>query len=72
MTLKDHNLKQEIHMLQNTFMYVLLQIALSDLGVRVLVVSFGVHEGARLWLKDTGCPFTMVLDQDRKVITSTM
>lgn len=32
-----------------------------------MVVSFGLQEGAQKWLEDTGCPFPMVLDADRKV-----
>uniref|UniRef100_A0A668AAG4 Selenoprotein L n=2 Tax=Myripristis murdjan TaxID=586833 RepID=A0A668AAG4_9TELE len=36
-------------------------------SLRVLVVSFGGVEGARLWLEQTGCTFTMLLDPQRKI-----
>ena len=33
----------------------------------MLVVSFGVLEGARRWLADTQCVFDMAVDADRQV-----
>ncbi|CAB1416925.1 unnamed protein product [Pleuronectes platessa] len=39
-------------------------------SLRVLVVSFGVAEGARLWLQQTGCNFDMMLDPEREVYRS--
>uniref|UniRef100_A0A665V1Y1 Selenoprotein L n=2 Tax=Echeneis naucrates TaxID=173247 RepID=A0A665V1Y1_ECHNA len=36
-------------------------------SLRVLVVSFGSLEGARLWLQQTGCTFDLLLDQQRKI-----
>ena len=44
-----------------------LQADLEARSLRVLVVSFGVSEGARLWLQQTGCNFDMMLDPERKV-----
>lgn len=35
--------------------------------MRVLVVSFGRLEGAKIWLEQTGCTFDIVLDPQRKV-----
>lgn len=32
-----------------------------------MVVSFGLQDGAELWLQDTKVPFTMLLDSARKV-----
>lgn len=39
-------------------------------SVRVLVVSFAGVEGAKLWLEQTGCTFTMLLDPQRKIYRS--
>uniref|UniRef100_A0A914BFB4 Uncharacterized protein n=1 Tax=Patiria miniata TaxID=46514 RepID=A0A914BFB4_PATMI len=39
-------------------------------GGHILVVSFGSREGALQWLGITGCPFDMVVDEDRKVYSS--
>uniref|UniRef100_A0A3P9I8B4 Selenoprotein L n=1 Tax=Oryzias latipes TaxID=8090 RepID=A0A3P9I8B4_ORYLA len=39
-------------------------------SVRVLVLSFGSVEGAKLWLEQTGCSFQMLLDPQRKVYRS--
>jgi len=33
----------------------------------VLVLSFGVLEGARRWLADTQCHFDMAIDTERQV-----
>lgn len=35
--------------------------------MRVLVVSFGVQEGAQMWLEQTGCRYDMLLDPQRKI-----
>lgn len=37
------------------------------LGGGVVVVSFGVKEGAQKWKEDTKCPFPMYLDTDRNL-----
>jgi len=44
-----------------------LQETLNQCGGRVLVLSFGVLEGARRWLADTQCHFDMAIDTDRQV-----
>lgn len=46
------------------------QAVLKARSVKVLVVAFGVVEGAQLWLEQTGCTFDIVLDQQRKVYRS--
>lgn len=46
------------------------QAVLEARSVRVLVVSFGSVEGARLWLEQTGCTFDMLLDPQRKTYRS--
>ncbi|CAG5928458.1 unnamed protein product [Menidia menidia] len=46
------------------------QALLEARAVRVLVVSFGGPEGARLWLDQTSCPFPMLLDPQRKIYRS--
>lgn len=38
--------------------------------IAVIVISFGVPKGAKLWLEDTKCSFPMFLDQDRVVYES--
>ncbi|KAM9842541.1 peroxiredoxin-like 2C [Aulostomus maculatus] len=43
------------------------QASLDALSVEVVVVSFGCGEGASHWLQETGCPYDMLLDTDRKV-----
>ena len=43
-----------------------LQETIAALGGRVLVLSFGVLEGARRWLADTGCHFDMAIDTERQ------
>lgn len=37
-----------------------------SLGARIVLVSFGVREGALKWLTDTSCPFDMLLDKGRQ------
>ncbi|XP_041928533.1 uncharacterized protein LOC121693270 [Alosa sapidissima] len=39
-------------------------------SIRVVVVSFGCQEGALDWLKETGCPYDMLLDPQRNVYTA--
>lgn len=34
---------------------------------KVVVISFGLQEGAERWLEDTGCPFTMLRDPERQI-----
>lgn len=46
------------------------QTLLEARSVRVLVVSFGGVEGAKLWLEQTGCTFRMLLDPERKIYRS--
>lgn len=43
------------------------QALLDARSVRVIVVSFCVLEGAKIWLEQTGCKFTMLLDFQRKI-----
>lgn len=31
------------------------------------MISFGLQEGAEIWLTDTQCPFPMLLDTDRNI-----
>ena len=40
---------------------------MAGLKCAVVLVSFGVSEGAALWLKETKTAFPMYLDQDRKI-----
>lgn len=40
---------------------------MTSAGGNVVVISFGLEEGARKWLAETDCPFPMLLDTDRKV-----
>lgn len=46
------------------------QALLDARSVKVLVVSFGGVEGAKLWLEQTGCSFDMLLDPQRKIYRS--
>jgi len=39
--------------------------AISAEGCQVVIITFGVEEGARLWKEDTGCPFPVYLDRSR-------
>lgn len=48
-------------------MHVLFQRSLEQHSVETLVISFGCQEGASHWLRETGCPYDMLLDPDRKV-----
>lgn len=45
------------------------QRSLEQHSVETLVISFGCQEGASHWLHETGCPYEMLLDPDRKVRT---
>ena len=45
----------------------LFQADLESASAQVLVISFGLREGALLWLDDTKCSFPMLLDPDRQV-----
>ena len=38
--------------------------------IAVIVISFGVPMGAKIWLEDTKCPFPMFLDHDRTLYES--
>ncbi|KAK2169613.1 hypothetical protein LSH36_8g01089 [Paralvinella palmiformis] len=38
-----------------------------DADGRIIVLTFGVREGALKWLDDTKCPYPMLLDTERKV-----
>lgn len=38
-----------------------------DANGRIIVMTFGVREGALKWLEDTKCPYPMLLDTERKV-----
>jgi len=40
-------------------------VQLEALQTRVVVISFGSALGAQAWLKETGAPFTFLLDPDR-------
>jgi alkyl hydroperoxide reductase subunit AhpC len=37
------------------------------LNTEVLIISFGVEQWARAWLRETEVPFPLLLDQDRRV-----
>lgn len=37
------------------------------MGSRLVIVSFGVREGAQLWLTEMKCPFPMLLDAQRQI-----
>uniref|UniRef100_A0A8C4ZYY4 Alkyl hydroperoxide reductase subunit C/ Thiol specific antioxidant domain-containing protein n=1 Tax=Gadus morhua TaxID=8049 RepID=A0A8C4ZYY4_GADMO len=41
--------------------------SLTTRSARVLLVSYGSVEGARLWLEQTGCTFPMLLDPQRTI-----
>ena len=43
------------------------QKLVDDANGRVIVMTFGVREGALKWLEDTKCPYPMLLDTERKV-----
>ena len=49
------------------FLFVWFQEEFCALGARLVVVSFGVREGAERWLQDMQCPFPMMLDGQRQV-----
>jgi len=34
---------------------------------QIVVVSFGVKEGAHKWIKETKCPYKLYLDPDREI-----
>lgn len=36
-----------------------------QLGVQVLIISFGAEHWARAWLQETGSPFPLLLDPER-------
>ena len=44
-----------------------LQNLVDDADGRIIVLTFGVREGALKWLDDTKCPYPMLLDTERKV-----
>lgn len=46
------------------------QALLDARSLKVLVVSFGGSEGAKLWMEQTGCNFDMLLDPQRKIYRS--
>uniref|UniRef100_A0A2C9LHP9 Uncharacterized protein n=1 Tax=Biomphalaria glabrata TaxID=6526 RepID=A0A2C9LHP9_BIOGL len=46
------------------------QAELKQLGAEILIVSFGEQLGADNWLKETNCPFDMILDPNRKIYLS--
>lgn len=46
------------------------QALLEARSVRVLIISFSVLEGARIWLEQTGCQFPMLLDHQRTIYGS--
>ncbi|CAJ1077988.1 selenoprotein L [Xyrichtys novacula] len=46
------------------------QALLDARSVKVLVVSFGGLEGAKLWMEQTGCAYDMLLDPQRKIYRS--
>lgn len=37
------------------------------LNVQVLVISFGTEDWAKAWLEETGAPFPLLLDPERRV-----
>jgi len=39
--------------------------AISAEGCQVVIIAFGVEEGARRWKQDTGCPFPIYFDRSR-------
>ncbi|KAK7103752.1 hypothetical protein V1264_018589 [Littorina saxatilis] len=39
----------------------------TTLGAHIVIVSFGLYEGAVKWLKDTKCPFQMLIDSKRQM-----
>ena len=43
------------------------QAELDAQAARVVLVTFGVKEGAKLWLQETNCPYDMLCDPDRKL-----
>lgn len=43
------------------------QSHLEAVPVKVIVISFGCREGALRWLQETGCPYSMLLDPNRKL-----
>jgi len=43
---------------------------LTALGCQVVILSFGVREGAERWKTDTQCPFPVYLDQGRSAYHS--
>nr|KAI8741268.1 peroxiredoxin-like 2C [Biomphalaria glabrata] len=46
------------------------QAELKQFGAEILIVSFGEQLGADNWLKETNCPFDMILDPNRKIYLS--
>ena len=38
--------------------------------IAVMVISFGVEKGAKIWLDETKCTFPMLLDQERTLYAS--
>ncbi len=42
----------------------------ASLNTEVLVISFGAERWARAWLRETGAPFPLLLDPDRRVYRS--
>jgi hypothetical protein len=43
------------------------QEELERLKVRVLIISFSAPQFARVWLEETGAPFLLLLDTERRV-----
>ena len=39
----------------------------SRLNVQVLIISFGTEYWAKVWLEETGAPFPLLLDPERRV-----
>lgn len=46
------------------------QDELEQQNVGTLIISFGAPPFARTWLEETGAPFTLLVDADRKVYRS--
>ena len=58
-------------MLNNILFYVIEnKDNLRQKRIAVIVISFGVERGAKIWLEETKCSFPLFLDQDRVLYES--
>ena len=54
-------------MIDHNFSVFFVKAEIEAVNGQIVVVSFGVKEGAHKWIKETKCPYKLYLDPDREV-----